>query len=134
MAARSTPPPLELNKGRLPARVATAPHSSERITTSPIGRRAFPDHSTGGRRCRASITSTVSSAERWPVAADSLSRHYAGCNGDPEGQRGRLHAERFARRRRHPVYPTGEVSHARPSLLHLLRPRRDAPHHVPWIT
>src|SRR6516162_8433260 len=46
------------------ANMATARHSSARITISPTGRRAFLDRTTAGQVCRVSITSTDSSGEK----------------------------------------------------------------------
>ena len=63
-------------------------------------------------------------ANQWQPALYSDNR--AGRDGSPQGPRGRLHAQRGAGGQGHRVHPSGEVGHARPAVLRLLRAGRDA--------
>ena len=60
------------------------------------------------------------------MGAGALPRHHAGRDGGPERKGGPLHAQRCAGGRNHQVHLPGEVGHARPAVLRLLRAGRDA--------
>jgi len=71
------------------------------------------------------------------MAADSLPRHDAGRDGDPEGQEGDYNAQRFARRRglRYIRQEKSVTPHDRPFFIYYAPGATHAPHHVPkaWI-